>query len=189
MGVPVVVAVFLGLPRMRPREIPYEWSTLTGRTEIWEFTIDVWRPSPLFGVGPEFLQGESELEFYSWYGWMPRHAHNQLFQALGETGIIGLGLMGAYLIALALNIRSSDGAGKRVAWFLLSFVIVKGLTEVPLIAQPLSVGFFYQFSLFGVVILLAKGCLLQRPAKGPAPLLAPASGLRADHRIGKEVTP
>ncbi len=63
-------------------------STLTGRAIIWQVTIEELIKNPIFGYGPG-LYDNPEL-FQKRLGFTPSHAHNQIFQTLGETGFLGL---------------------------------------------------------------------------------------------------
>lgn len=63
-------------------------STLTGRDVIWKITLEQFYINPIFGYGPGLYEQKSL--FLSRLGFTPGHAHNQIFQTIGETGLLGL---------------------------------------------------------------------------------------------------
>jgi len=63
-------------------------SGLTGRTELWEETLDVWIKSPLFGVG--YHQHENMMSTIG--------AHNAYLAMLADTGVFSLLLYGWLLV-------------------------------------------------------------------------------------------
>ena len=63
-------------------------SGLTGRTELWEETLDVWLKSPLFGVG--YHQHENMMSTIG--------AHNAYLAMLADTGVFSLLLYGWLLV-------------------------------------------------------------------------------------------
>lgn len=75
----------------------YGLTTFTGRTVIWEKTIDEWQRNPLFGYGSEIWGVEYRIRAGMLH---VGHAHNQFIQTLGEAGIMGLLLLVSYLAVL-----------------------------------------------------------------------------------------
>lgn len=65
--------------------------TLTGRTYLWEWAIDLFQKSPVIGIG---IQSDSYM--YNIYRWVA-HPHNVFLNYITTSGIIGLIL---YLIIL-----------------------------------------------------------------------------------------
>jgi O-antigen ligase len=64
--------------------------TTTGRAGIWEQAINIWRSSPIIGCG------------LTTFGIVPgteANAHNSVLVVLGESGVLGLSLFGAMLLA------------------------------------------------------------------------------------------
>lgn len=128
--------------------------TLTGRTEIWEITLEAWRNNPWFGYGPSLW----DLEFRMKYG-IPAavNAHNQFFQTLGESGVIGfLGLLfyvGALIgYALKFSVRT-----KGVSIALVLMLLIRSMTEVPFrMFLSLDVAFMIHLAIFTLLIMLAR---------------------------------
>lgn len=104
-------------------------STLTGRTKIWELTLDAWRENRLFGYG----LGLWGPQFRAQYG-MPHvgQAHNQFLQTLGDAGIAGLvlllGYLGVYLTVALKHFFPSRG----IVLTLLAMLGIQFITEAPL---------------------------------------------------------
>ena len=73
------------------------WFTFSGRTELWEAIWQEYVQSPIVGLGYFVTSSTGELDV--WF--VPRNytAHNQMFQVLATTGIIGLVL---FLCGLAI---------------------------------------------------------------------------------------
>jgi hypothetical protein len=80
--------------------------TLTGRTEIWRIVYDVWRDNPLFGYGPGLFDAGMQSVYQSALGWQVHHAHNQLVDILGRSGILGvLAWVGFVVLAVWSSVR------------------------------------------------------------------------------------
>lgn len=94
-----------------------EITTFTGRTFIWESTIDLIKNRPLFGYG--FNAGGVSLEnFYgSIYGWTTRSAHNFVLHGLLDLGFVGFSIYFSFIIYLFINIWKTKNS------FMRSFVI------------------------------------------------------------------
>jgi O-antigen ligase len=64
--------------------------SFTGRSEIWQYVADRWDESPILGHGPQVWPSLiSSGQVPVWWG----QAHNQFFQSLYTTGLIGVGLL------------------------------------------------------------------------------------------------
>jgi O-antigen ligase len=69
---------------------PHSRESLSGRVEIWQFVADRWNESPMLGHGPGAWSSLiSDGQVPSWWG----QAHNQFFQTLYTTGLIGVCLL------------------------------------------------------------------------------------------------
>jgi len=79
-------------------------TTLTGRTEIWSFLLNV-GTDPLFGTGYGSFWLENRLEsIVEKFGWMGNEAHNGYLELYLELGIIGVFLMVGFIISSYRNI-------------------------------------------------------------------------------------
>lgn len=72
----------------------------SGRGDIWRNAIDIWKTSPLIGVGP----GRFGVSYQATLGgsppaWWAGHAHSIFFQALAEFGLVGLAALIGWLLA------------------------------------------------------------------------------------------
>lgn len=132
-----------------------EVSTLTGRTDIWQATIDAWRSNPWFGYGPKLW----DLEFRITHGavlaaW---HAHNQYLQALGEAGIVGLVAMSIYTFALIYYAFKFSKRTRGTSLAMLVLLLVRTITEIPLrFTLLLDTTFFVHLVVFTVFLMLAR---------------------------------
>ena len=102
--------------------------TFTGRTLIWEITLDRWNENLLFGYGPELWYPE----FRAKYG-LPvvGQAHNQFIQALGEAGIFGMIGLLLYLFALLHAAIVTAGITRGASLALLVVPLSRTFTETP----------------------------------------------------------
>jgi O-antigen ligase len=105
-----------------------QFDTLTGRTQIWTATFKAFSENPLFGYGP----GLWGIEFRNKTGLQFTHAHNQYIQTLGASGLFGLITLLAYLGALCVFAWRANANTRGVSWGLFLFIVMRGITEVPL---------------------------------------------------------
>lgn len=103
--------------------------TLTGRDQIWEVAVDEWRSNPAFGYGLDIWnEGHRQQIGLPW----AFNAHNQFYQSLSSSGIVGaLGLVfyGMALLVFTLKTRKSSH-GLTLA--LLTLIFIRSISEVPL---------------------------------------------------------
>jgi O-antigen ligase len=170
--VPVALAIIVGFVALVPtkaRIVPEDQrekaESFTGRTLIWQETLQAWQASPLVGNGPRLWSPEMSQAFAGRHGWAPAHAHNQLLQSLAQGGVLGLaGLLVTMvgLTVLAVRIRDRDLALVALAVMLL--VWVRGLVEVYIVPVP-------QDAAFLALVVFWKCLALRDPggAGGPAP--------------------
>ncbi|WP_296750605.1 O-antigen ligase family protein [Thiobacillus sp.] len=130
-------------------------STLTGRTDIWQTTIDTWRNNPWFGYGPKLW----DVEFRITHGavlaaW---HAHNQYLQALGEAGIVGLAAVLIYTVALIYYGFKFAGRTRGASLALLLLLLVRTITEIPLrLTLLLDTTYFVHLVVFTIFLMLSR---------------------------------
>ena len=115
-------------------------STLSGRTDIWLATMKAFEGNPLFGYGPE-LWG---LEFRIKTGLPYAHAHNQFIHTLGAAGVVGLVALLICLGAMSVAAWRTRSASHGVSLVLFVFLLLRGLTEVPLdVSNPMLSEFLF----------------------------------------------
>jgi exopolysaccharide production protein ExoQ len=115
---------------------------LTGRTELWSFTVNMIAKHPLFGFGLSgFWMGASEesLSVQSQLGWTPIYSHNGYLEVLLSLGIVGLLL---FLLVVGTGIKRVLGRAHitesievmwPIAFFL--FFLVHNLAECTILMQ------------------------------------------------------
>lgn len=125
-----------------------EFVTLTGRTLVWYYTTELWRRNPWFGYGPRLWDIEMRLSYLPMLGWASPHAHNQFYQTLGESGIVGIIGLAVYTLVITLtalhmfkrNVLQQGGADNNskndgfvvTASTMLIALLLRYLTEPPL---------------------------------------------------------
>lgn len=128
--------------------------------------LDIWRHSPIFGIG-----GGSYGEYLRYYErpnsnqdkYIKTHApgtanvHNDFIQFLCEFGIVGIGLLTAALVLLALKIMKNKAWKQSFVFFGLlgiSGVLIQSLMDVPFRNPSVIISF--------LVILAGYGTLQRR---------------------------
>lgn len=93
--------------------------TLTGRTTIWKAAIQLFSSSPVGGIGSgafvpaaEPILGEKKAP------------HNALLAVAAETGLVGLVLYGALLIAAGLSVLGIAGSSRALYVIILATLLV-----------------------------------------------------------------
>jgi O-antigen ligase len=141
----VVVAIVAFLTRNAWLDSFGRSSTLTGRTEIWEVSLDWWRDQPVRGHGylgawadPQFAADQLETR-----GELLGSTHNSFIELLLGTGVVGFALAVALFASLwtAAGRRALTGRMSAAAWPLavLVFVIVENLAETLWVGGQLAV--------------------------------------------------
>lgn len=87
----------------------------SGRYVIWELTIKSWEESPWFGNGP----GSSQVMLSKYFDGQIAHPHNEYLRLLHDTGIVGLALWLAGIVAILMAAvrrnRAATRADEKVA--------------------------------------------------------------------------
>jgi len=103
-------------------------TTFTGRTKIWDITLNVWKDNPLFGYGPLLWSPE----FRASYGLnIAGQAHNQFIQTLGESGVFGLLGLLFYLFVLIRAAIATVDISRGASLALLAIPLTRTLSESP----------------------------------------------------------
>lgn len=140
--------------------------TLSGRTQIWDITLRAWRDNVLFGYGPEIWGPERQREFQMFY---VGHAHNQVVQTLGVSGLVGLVLLLGYLGTLLAAAMRNFMASRGMVLVLLMLMLVPGVTEAPMSGSGLL-----SWTTFLQALLVATACWYARQPR-PEPAAARAA--------------
>ena len=128
--------------------------TLSGRTEIWNITLQAWHDNLLFGYGREIWGAERMAKFHMLH---VGQAHNQFIQTLGEAGLAGLVLLLAFLlILLRASLRQFQASGG-ITFALLMVVLSRCVTE-----SPLRVDGVLSWPTFTLVVLIMLTCHFMR---------------------------
>ena len=133
-------------------------STFTGRTIIWNFTLDAWQQNKLFGYGMGLWNEEMFLQYKHLIkeGWVFSHAHSQYYQTLGETGIIGLILLFIYYTVLVYCGVKYIEETKGLSYYFALFMIIRGWTEPVFRHFFIDFNFLIHLLIFTYLILITK---------------------------------
>ncbi len=135
-------------------------ATLTGRTQIWDITLQAWRENVLFGWGAEVWGAERRLHLLMFH---VGHAHNQVMQTLGEAGLVGLALLLVYLATLLGAALRRFVATRGIVLAVLILMLVRCITEAPMRAEGLL-----SWATFLHLLLLMLACHALRQPLGKA---------------------
>ena len=142
-----------------------ELNTLNGRLVIWDITLQAWKENPLFGYGAEIWGSDRQWRFHMLH---VGHAHNQIVQTLGESGLAGLALLCVYVGLLLRVALVRFGQSRGLVLALLIILFARFVTEAPMRAEgPLS------WSAFLHILVVVVAChALRQPSKAVAPRFA-----------------
>jgi O-antigen ligase len=102
--------------------------TLTGRTAIWAYTLDVSLDRPWFGNGIDAM-----WKVFPPFGremFEARHAENELLQQFYAYGLAGIVmLVGLYASLFRAILRGRDGISKSILAAVMLFIFVRGFAE------------------------------------------------------------
>ncbi|HAT09203.1 MAG TPA: hypothetical protein DCS97_01080 [Planctomycetes bacterium] len=104
-------------------------TTLTGRTVIWNITLDEWRRNPWFGDGPGLWDAEMQDRYEAELSWRTGHAHNQVVQQLGQSGVFGLLAWIAYLGVIVWTLWRSPPRHRPLGWSILAMIVLGTISE------------------------------------------------------------
>ncbi len=136
-------------------EIYTSLTTLTGRTTIWEITVNTWRQNPIFGYGPSLWDMDYRLKYAPIkFQYTAGMAHNQFFQSLGESGVLGvLGLLAYVSTLLYFGVRFIS-VTRGVSLALFAILIARSVSETPFRNLALDMMFFVHFAVFVLFLSL-----------------------------------
>src|SRR5262249_18406741 len=73
-------------------------TTMTGRTDLWDAVLPL-NPNPLLGAGYEsFWLGDRLKALWTRFWWQPNQAHNGYLEVYLNLGLLGLLLVGVFLL-------------------------------------------------------------------------------------------
>lgn len=152
LGLVVLVALSVNdsfLPKLSHLVDRLQLTTLTGRTRIWDETLRAASQNWIFGYGPELWS----VGFRIKVGLPFTHAHNQFIHAFGAAGVVGVLALVAYLAGLARLAWRTRVASRGVTAVLFLYLLLRGLTELPInISNAMQGEFIVQIFLLVVCI-------------------------------------
>jgi exopolysaccharide production protein ExoQ len=108
--------------------------TLTGRTTVWRYVLYRWDENPYLGQGYGALwqvgpQIEAYLRHAEVTGWLMNEAHNGYLDVLAQTGIVGLVLLGVFILSgfLILLFAKQRDLHEPNVWQLFAMYLTLGM--------------------------------------------------------------
>lgn len=151
-------------------------STLGGRLDVWEQTLDEWRRNRLFGYGPALWSPEHRAQFGQRFNWVGQ-AHNQWIQTLGEAGLIGLAGLVMYIASLVTAALATLARSRGLTGALVALLLFRMLSESPLRNPGLDVVTLLHVVTFAVVLAYSRV-----PIGSPASEVAPRGDSSPDEK-------
>ena len=124
----VVALVMLGLELARN-------PTLSSRTYIWGDFVTLIRESPLWGWGSAALIQSEVTWTFPWGDARTAHgsdAHNLVLDAWVRYGVVGLSIVTALVVVLAVAVSAGWKSGRVLGPALISMILIIGVTETNL---------------------------------------------------------
>ena len=133
-------------------------STFTGRTMIWNYTVDAWQHNKAFGYGTGLWNEEMFLHYKDHIkeGWVFSHAHSQYYQTLGESGMVGVIFLFLYFFTLLFFGVKYARQTKGLSYYFALFLIIRGWTEPVFRHFFIDFNFFIHFIIFTYFMLVIR---------------------------------
>ena len=133
--------------------------TLTGRTAIWAYTLDVSLDKPWFGNGIDAM-----WKVFPPFGremFEARHAENELLQQFFAYGVAGvIMLVGLYASLYRRILSLPKGSEKAILLSIMLFIIIRGLAE----AEPFDLLLpLWMITLMSSIVEDARGIRASKP--------------------------
>lgn len=159
--------------------LPSTAGSFNGRTAIWAAVLFGFESNPVFGYGPSLLDEDYRQQYLPYFD-AAAQAHNQWYQTLGGTGIIGVAslvILGLVMLGVALRSRKAT-RGLTLAMFVV--MVLRGVTETPLRPSGMSIATFCLIIVLVVIASAPRGDVdVQREIGAEKAVRRPfASGIR-----------
>jgi O-antigen ligase len=141
-GLTAMIAFTLAAPDRSTVKDENGADTFTGRTAIWEATLEVWQDQPVLGIGPRLWDEEMDRRFAGRVGFPPGHAHSQLVQTLGEAGVAGAASLVVALAALGGLAARAEARTRGATLGLFVLIVVSCFSEPRVRSNAYASGFF-----------------------------------------------
>lgn len=143
--------------------------TLTGRDEIWEAAIREWRANPMFGYGLTIWNDAHRAQTGLVHAF---HAHNQFFQTLSSTGLVGVFGLTVYALTLTYYSFKASRSSQGLTLALLLMLLIRSISEAPMTIA--AFGTEQLTHLILLMIISAQTTPSKRPLRQDAPAETPA---------------
>lgn len=122
-----------------------ELTTLTGRTDIWSASVELFLSSPVWGHGYASTKDLLPQVYTTYWGYTVTQAHNMWLQALVTNGLLGATLLVVAVICQLVAYVQKPNHFRDLIFF---FVFLSGLTEAGAAGPtPNLMTFFWMISL------------------------------------------
>lgn len=119
--------------------------TLTGRTYLWSYILNIARPYIFIGCGFQgFWIGEAKYLnlLYDYIGWVPNQAHNGYIDLINEIGIVGFILFLTIIFDYFRKLLSLSKYLLSAQWLFIGALIIN-ITESSFIRAHTTVGVIF----------------------------------------------
>lgn len=125
-----------------------EVTSLHGRTTVWDVAMDAFHANPLWGYGPTLFSDPASPARGAY-----DHAHSQLHQTLGTSGLVGAAGLAVFLCVLVAVASRTARVSAGLTPALVALTLVTCVVEAPL----RGLGFSPFLVLVVVVVALSAG--------------------------------
>lgn len=139
VGVGLLVSLWFAPTALSPDSLTTSdyVTTVSGRTLIWHYATAEWHRHVWLGYGPNMWSGN-----YLSLNLPPQlqeatNAHNQFFQTLSDSGLVGVAMLVLVLVGLARCVVLAAPVDRGLSAVLAAVVVVNGFTETTL--RPVGV--------------------------------------------------
>ena len=141
-------------------------TSLTGRDRIWAIAFDEWQRNPVFGYGPSIWDEAFRVSINMSNA---SHGHNQFMDTLSRAGTVGaIGLTLYSIVLLILSLRFTR-ATQGLSLALLLTLMLRSISEVPLLMFGYSTEMFIHVLLLMVLAAALQEARQARPLSAQTP--------------------
>jgi O-antigen ligase len=150
LAVGVLLVLQDRLPTVLKPLLSDDMYTLNSRTELWSKVMDHILAQPILGTG-FFASRYLLIKDFSWAG----HAHNSFFEVQLTTGLIGLMLLGLFLVLVCREILLTKNG---LLLGITIYCLIQGMVN-PLLFNP-------GFAMFALMLALLSAALKRSSTEG-----------------------
>lgn len=168
-----VIIVFGAIFFLQVQFSPGHAPITSARTGIWSAALDIISQSPFLGHGPGSFSTLFAVANQLPPGFSTSHAHNALLQITAQSGLVGLGLIIAAVVMLAVTITSIYRGADAIERIRLSVYIGAGVT----VAVHHLFDFLFESPAYAAAVLVLLALALRQSKDRDNVVVSPRQGI------------